>query len=1478
MTHIRLICLTFLAFFFSELKAQTPESFPSDSVEFFEVMQDYLSDARSEGKDFMKEFEEIWYGGVFSDKEREGIYLVTNKMLKKRMRAFPDFRNYLFTVGTFVIDDDANEESFDAWQSIMLNLLEERNKKKFSDFLEFSNNLFVDNAIYVSAAVQWSADNNNYIFGYDSLPKITFDQLDLICRSRNDSMRINNTRGVYYPLDNKWYGDGGKVTWERAGFSAEEVFAELKEYSLSTKSYTYEADSVIFNNPAYFERPLMGKLTDKVLANMKIDNATYPRFDSYERRLRMENISPGVNYDGGFSMVGNKFLGMGTKLEPALVEFMNKDTLFLLVSSEVFSIRKSTISSDKAAVKIFLNQDSITHPGLNFKFLREEKTLTLYKDNDGISKAPYTNSFHGIEMDFEALVWTQGQPIMQLTNLLGSTKTDALFNSYNFFKQEHFDQIGGMSNVNPLYIIKRMVDNFDTTTLSITELAYTMNLEHTSAQNMVMTYSTLGFMSFNFEKDEFYVNQKLIDYVLASIKKIDYDAISIFSEVEDGVNAKINLLNFDLTINGIRGINLSDSQRVVILPNKGQVTMKRNRGLHFGGIVAAGKFSFYGKEFSFDYEKFKINLLNVDSLSILAETKETDRGGVPIIKPVKTVIQDVNGELLIDNFHNKSGLKDFPEYPIFNSSKESYVYYNSKDILKGAYKKDKFYFQVNPYNIDSLDNFDNKQLNFGGTFVSAGIFPEFEETLRLQEDHSLGFKKMAPADGFPIYGGKGSFHQQIALSNKGLKGNGSLDYITSKSYSNNFIFYPDSMLALAQEQFVEVQKEGVEYPAVAAKSVDIKWLPYKDVMYTSTKKEGMAFYDDQSFFDGTTSLTPNMLKGNGIFHFKDAELSSNQFIFKSSTFDADTADFQLHDTYSDGFALKTQNVKTHVDYELRYAEFEANGKASPIEFPVNQYLCFMEKFKWYMDDGTIELTSTASKSESADVNLEGSKFISTRHDQDSLYFYSPVAQYNTKEHIISAEEVQYINTADAKVYPDSGKLTIRKKAEMDPLKNSKIVANSVTEFHHIYNAVTHITGRKNYSASGYIDYIDENKTEQPIYFANIKVDTTGQTVANGKIINPDFTLSSHFAFVGGVKLYANKEHLVFDGATQISHDCKGLLRKWVDFEAEINPEQIYIPIDSNVVDSGGARLLSSISIKNDSTYMYPGFLTIRRNYSDINVISANGYLHYHKASNEYRISSIEKINENSLAGNYLSLNTSNCKVYGEGLVDLGERTGRLDFVSAGNIVYNTIDDDVVVDLISTLDFFFDDNAMNMIADHINENISLPSINFNRETYQSGLREILGVEKADELIAELSLHNKFKKLPDELNKRFVFNDLKFKWNEDENAYKSFGGIGIANMNKQDVNKYVGGMIRIEKKRSGDIVDFYLEIDANNWYFFNYRRGLMKVVSSNEEFNDRIKVLELDDRKYDNKKGEENFLFMFAPEKMKRDFVRDYMEDL
>ncbi len=1228
-TGVIAVIITLVLLFSSEKQAysQTPTSFPKDSIEFFETMEAFLVSARKEGKDFMKQFETVWYGGYFTERQREGVYVITNQMLKKKLRAFPDFRNFLFTVGSFVVDENQTEASYTAWESILLKLLEERNKKNFTSFLEFCNDLFRENAMYYSASTQWTSSNNDYRFGYDSLPKISFESLDLVCHAKRDSMKISNTKGAYYPTENIWVGQGGTVSWERAGLLSDEVFADLGNYRIDTRKAEYTADSVTFENSFYLDAPLIGRLEDKVLANMTPEKATYPRFDSYDKRIRIDNIFPGVNFDGGFSMVGAKFLGKGDRESKAIIEFIRSDTLFLKTGSESFSIRTDRIVSTNAFVRLYFGQDSISHPGLNFKFLQDEKLVTLYKEGKGISSAPYSNSFHNIEMDFEVLNWKTNEPIITLTNLLGGTKTDAFFTSANFFKDELYRRIGGGGRQHPLNAVKDLVDLYGTTTLSIKEVGYSMKMDHNSAMNLTMDLASMGFVDFDFDQDLMYVDQKLIDYVLNFGRKKDYDVISIYSDISGVPNGKINLLNYDLTINGIQGIVVSDSQQVVILPGNGQINMKKDMYFEFGGQVKAGRLDFYGKDFSFEYDNFKVNLSNVDSLQIKAVSDETDREGRPILKPVKTVIEGVNGDLLVDDPFNKSGLKDYPQYPIFNSFDQSYVFYDKKEILNGVYKRSNFYFTLEPFTIDSLDNFNNEGLRFDGTFTSAGIFPEFDEQLTLQKDFSLGFIRKTPAEGYPAYGGKGQYYDEIRLSHNGLRGGGKLDYIVSTTLSKDFIFYPDSMRTKADRYYVEEQKDGIEYPPVTGVRTNMRWLPYKDVLYATTTDTGMAFYDGKSFFDGTTSISPEEYRGDGVYHFERADLGSNQFVFKFNTFDADTADFQLKDPAAGAFALKTKNVNAHVDYKGRFAEFKSNGKTDPIEFPLNQYICFMEEFKWYMDNGSIELTSSSSKAVAADVNLEGSKFISINPEQDSLFFYAPVATYDSRRHVIKAKGVIYINSADARVYPDSGDVTIRKKAKMDALLNSEIIANSVTEYHKIYKANTNIFGRKDYTSSGYIDYVDVNNKVQTIYMSSISVDTTGQTIGSGLISDTiTFTLSPQFTFEGGVKLFANKEFLVFDGATRINHDCERLNRPWIKFESEIDPMQVYIPVDTGMKDTSGAFLTSSMNLNTDSNFFYSGFMTKRVNYSDINVLPAYGYLTYHNQSGEYRISTKEKIN------------------------------------------------------------------------------------------------------------------------------------------------------------------------------------------------------------------------------------------------------------
>jgi len=1480
--HILLILFT-TSVLFSD--AQTIKKFTPDSVKFLDEMTLFLENVRKkEGKDFIDDFTAAWYGGKFSERKRQGIYKTCNFMLKKKMRAFPDFKSYLFAQMSFV-KSDQSEDSFDAWQESIEKLISSGKKKKFSDYLEFCNHLFTENAVYKSASTTWQSSNSNYQFSFDKEPKVTFPSLDLRCYAKKDSAVIYSTNGTYYPNQKKWIGKGGKVNWMRAGFPEYEVYAILKGYSIACKSATYTADSVVFHNSLYFDKPLLGKLTEKVLANVTPEKATYPRFSSYNKRLRIDDIVKNVDYDGGFSQHGYKFIGSGSEDEDARLIFKREDKPFLIASSKSFVIRTEKITSGTASIVIYLEHetkdgvvvDSISHPGLNFKFLKDQRLLELVRTAEGVGQSPYFNTYHNIDMIFESLVWVIDDPKMDMKPMPGSTDKSAVFESSFLFKEYDFDKLQGMDDVHPLVRLKDCSKKMGQDELYIKEVCQCLRLSETQVSPMLLRFANKGFLYYDFDNNRIQIKEKLYHYISAKSEKEDYDVLRFSSDVQQGSNASLNLLNFDLNIDGVKKIFLSDSQNVVIFPKGRKIELKENRDFKFTGVVNAGRFQFFSKESDFEYDNFKINMPTVDSMRIWVVSNKLDQYGKKKMVMVKTVVESIKSELFIDGPGNKSGLKDLAEYPILKSLKDSYVFYDRKSIQKGVYARDKFFFQLEPFVFDSLNDFKNEQLRFDGRFASADIFPEFNETLSLQPDYSLGFVRGTPESGYAVYGGKGQFFNDIKLSHKGLRGDGKFKYITSTTESNDFIFYPDSMNAIAQNYVIEEQMGAVEFPPVVAHDVFVHWRPYLDYMKVKKIEKPLVFYDGNSKLHGSITLQPKGLLGKGLFDFPGATLKADLIKFKFSEFDTDTADFNIKALDKvDAFALITTNVKAHVDFKERKAECRSNGGGSVMEFPQNQYIAYMDKFTWYMDDDNIEFSADEKEQVGVqDMQLEGSKFISIHPDQDSLSFYSPAALYDLKSYIIYAKEVRFINVADAMIYPDSGNVVLEKKAKMRTLKNARILANFITQYHNIYNASVNIFAKKNYIGSGDYDFVDENKRKQMIHFSNVAVDTAAQTYATGTILGDDnFTLSPNFEYKGKVSLTANNQYLTFSGHTRIAHNCVTISRNWLRFSSEVDPEDIYIPVDSVAFDENSNLLSTGVLLVTDSVHLYSTFLSKSRKASDPQVLPVKGYLFYDKSKREYQIANLEKLNEISLPGSYVSLNTNNCSLYGEGKMDFGVNLGQLKTTPVGNIHHDLVKNEIKLDLMILLDFYFTDNALDKMAKMMLEDEELDLADFDRPEYEKGLQELVGKETAGKLIADMTLYGSFKRFPSELNKSMFLTDVKMIWNPKTESYQSSGEIAIGNILKKQINKTVDGHIEIIKKRSGDILNIYLELDPENWYFFNYQRGLMQAISSDKEFNAAIIEVKPDKRKYKHQKGEAPYQFMFSNERKKRDFLRTF----
>lgn len=1474
----RLFFISLFTMAVSAINAQKLTEFSRDSVRFIKELNDYFYDFSANKKDaeeYMSGFQKVWKSPEFSSKYRAAVYKTSNTMLQRKLKPYPYFISYLNAVVNF-IDSKQNPEIFDNWQLCIEKIFNSKNLKSFGDYLEMSENIFANNTFYKSPTYSYRSEQTNYKFEFDSLPKVIFPRFTLVGASpRGDSISIENIEGIYYPSWGKFVGKGGRVSWKRTGVG-NDVYADLTRLTLDCKTGGYTADSATFSGKQYFDTPQKGRVTDKIVTEN--GDPTYPRFDSYSKRLVVKNIYPDVDYDGGFGMRGNKFVGYGNSQSPAKLLFKRNNARFMEISARTFSMTKDKINAKPAGVKIYLEKDSIVHPGLSFVYQVNQKTITLLRTEDGLEKSPYFNTYHKVDMYFEQLVWKTDEPKINFNFLPNNTQGEAFFESQDFFSKARLEDIKGQEKVSPVLKMDEYYKSTNQLSFTVVDFAKYLKFLAVDLRPIIFKMAIFGLVNYEPETDMITIKPRLFDYIKYSKHEKDYDILTIHSVFPNNDNATMSLLNntFDITIRGVESILLSDTQKVFVFPKKRELVLKKNRTIEFAGTVASGKFEFHGKDFVFDYDMFKVKMKTIDSCRIYVVSREPDINGNYPYRMVQTVIENMNGELRIDAPKNHSGFGKAPTFPSFQSFKESYTYYDKKTIFKGVYNRDKFYYKLDPFTMDSLDNFRNESLVFDGEFSSAGIFPTFREKLSLQPDYSLGFVRNTPPGGYQVYGGKAKFENEIRLSNKGLRADGDLNYITSTTKSKDFIFFPDSMNTTATSYDIKEQVNPIEFAQVHGDTVYVHWMPYKDVMNASNRASAFKTYNGKCTFSGKYSLTPQELRGNGTVDLVKADIQAVNILFKQHQFFSDTADFHLRAIEEEGLTFASNNVNTKMDLDKRVGEFVANGKGSTVSFPKNQYIAYMDRFKWFMDSEEIQLGDDKKKLDSNVENaldLEGPEFISVHPKQDSLRFIAPAANYNIRKYIINCLNVPFVNVADARFFPDSGKVTVRKNAVMDTLKNTIILANTVTKYHTIRNVTAFISGRKNYIAKGEYQYLDENNKPYLIKFNTIKPDTSGQTVSEGVIgEEAKFQFNDYFSFAGKVFLFASNKFLTYEGGTKIVHNCGRIGKAYLKFNGEIDPKEILIPIPEKATDVEGKEIGSAIIYGPDSGKVYSSFISLKEGRKDVDVIGSYGFLGFNKERGEYIITNKEKFVEQSLPGNLISLNTSNCKVYAEGKMDLGADLGQVKLNSVGVATHSTINDSSTFEMMSTIDFFFDKGALKkMHKDILVYENTLTPVDFSNPVFTKGITEILGKEKSDKTISDLNLYGNIKKFPDEFDKTIMITNTQLRFDEKSRSFISMGKIGIGSIGGNEIYKQIPGYIQVIKKKGGDTFNFYLELDPQTWYFFSYFKGVMSVVSSNAEFNNDIKNMKSKDRKQDVKTGP-GFQFTPASPEKRKQFLR------
>ncbi len=1495
----RLIFLFSLFFSTCLLQAQVIKSFTPDSVVFIQELGTFfdaiaIKENKEQAVATLENFKVLWNAEGFNHLQKLEIYGIANLMLANRIKSYPHFEIYLRTLTVFR-NLQHDENSFNTWLLAMHeSITKKQGTKLFITNLEFTDGLLNKNLLYDSKIFNWALTTTNYRFENDDELYLSVPELDLMCRTKSDSSIIYNTSGKYYPAEFRWWGDSGKINWQRAGLNPDSIFVVFDSYEIFLNSSKFTIDTVLFYNKAYLPNALQGILDEKVSTNtVTQDKAIYPQFTSFIKNLFISDIFHNIDYEGGFSMKGATIFGEGAENRDAIVTFKkkydDKSEYFdqLVARSKIFVFDQDRINAASASVSIYHGNDSIYHSGLLFKYINKTRELSMLRLDKGVSQSPYLDTYHDVEINCEAVYWKMDEPQIDFRSTKGMQNiSNAVFTSNNYYSESHFDYLQGIDPVHPLVRIRDYSRAFKTNDFYIYEMANYIRLPEQQVEALVINLAQQGFLNYDIESKRAFINQKVNHYLDAKNGKTDYDVISFSSKVENENNATLNLANFDLTIRGVPEVSLSDSQQVYIYPSNEEVILRKNRDFLFSGKIKAGLFEFLAKDCSFEYDTFRLNLPTIENMRFKVKSFEKNKNGVYDLVDVKTIISDLSGDLLVDYPTNKNGLRHYAKYPVFNSKNPSFVYYDKDSVFAKAYNRKSFYYSLEPFLIESLESFSTDGLSFKGSLTSGGIFPEMPIPLTIQPDYSLGFTTATPLAGFPVYGGKGTFSSQIFLSLEGLKGKGDLSFLNSKSKTNDIIFYLDSTNARI-EQFEILKKTGaqVDYPSVTGQRLLQRWMPYKDSMMVATTDSAFKIYENLSTLNGGLALTPSGLTGNGSMKFFDAEMDSEHFVYSDHSFYADSSDFRLNSFDNSNIALSTSIFKAFIDFEDKIGKFETSGSNSKIDFPVNKFICFMDEFTWFIEKNELDMQKFLSEGipdfdkltlkEIIDVDLSGSEFISTNPLQDSLKFFSLKANYNLKTNILRAEDVKIIRVADAAIFPVDGIIQIEKNALIQPLANATIIADTATKRHLITDAKVAIESKYSYKASGSSVYSDSSGNAQTIFFENIAVDSSYHTFANGKITpEQEFRLSPRFAFRGDVTLNATNPFLNFDGAYMLLQDCKPDFSRWVKFNQQIDPDRVILPVEKEPEEFAAKKLYAGFFHSNENNKVYPAFLSRKEYYSDTLMLSVEGDIFTRKNGDELLITAetdSSLTDKTDPKTRFMKLDVAGCEITGSGQINFGVDFGQVKVSSYGNINHFIIPDSTNFDVVLTVDFFFIEEALkNMraeldLANATGVDLAMPKIT-------TSYLEMLGKQEADQVLADMNLYGSIRKIPEALKKCFMFTDVKFSYNNEKRSYISSGPIGIGNILGEPLNKYYEGFIEIVRRRSGDILNIYIEIDRRNWYFFTYSSNVMQAISSQTEFNKFIRDVTTESRKDDAKKDETAYRYIISTIQKKNSFLR------
>jgi hypothetical protein len=1456
--------------------------------------------------------------------QQEQIMIQAEILRRKRYKPFPLLADYYGAIAFAVEREGADSEKLDSYLRVAGKVIEKEKSAGIISFFHYMRDYFEYHAFHYERSFRMHAEPEHYTFDYiEEAPPVTqtdtieqtdaFQQWDNPAAQQDtntawendtlksevmpswmmttpqpvlsgpvmklegttftfstpyDSASLRNTHGTLSLRDGTFVGEKGTFGWDPAGLSGDSVYFEFKEYNFNVDKPHVKAENGKLRYAGRVAKKIDGIFEFKSVRHKSKETSQYPRFMSFQANVAIEGIGgEDLRYTGGFALNGKQMFSSSVSGDYAQLEVFHKEERKFVARSRQFEFKDSIITAKRVMINLYQDNDSIYHPAVQLRYDFGKKHLSLDRETGQLRDAPYSSSFFNVDFSSDQVRWDVKSDSMNLVTIGGNNQASMIIESKDYYHPDDYRLLSGKGfRFHPLAVVVNYANKSGVREFYLDEVVQSSNINYDEAR-MAMTFlSQKGMINYNSQTSWIQVKDKAIHFVEARKEIADYDNLKIHSISENTANASINIARRRMVVRGVDEVNVSDSLNVLLKPDSSRVTLLQNRDLKFDGKITAGNFEINGKDFTFKYDSFFINLNKIDSIRFYVT--ERNAKGQTVRRRVNNAMVGADstamaeagmqsgaghtsGTLFINVPDNKSGRAKVPHYPRLDATAGGVIYFDRSEILDGAYDRSVF-FVVPPFRLDSLNDADPGSIHFDGTFVSSGMFPSFKEKLHTMPDKSLGFSHDIPSQGYPLFKSDGKVFGKVNLDNSGIRVSGTVEYLAASVESPDFIFYPDSVIARGKKGELKERQFGkVWYPQATLTDYELVWKPKQDRFVLKNQRSPFSLYNTTAQLSGSLTVSKMGTFGVGTLLTRGSEVKSKELAFSAKEFSARHAEFQVKTTNPEKPALQGEDIRLKFNLEKNFADIspEIEGVAA-IDFPYAQFKTSIPTARWDLTTQKITMTKDAQ------IPLENSYFYTTRKDLDSLAFNAEKAEYDIKLQQMKVSGIPYITVADARITPENNEVLILENARIGQLKNTTIVLDTLNGYHRMINGVVDIVSRREFTGFATYQYINAENDTFAIKMENFRLEAIPeepgvkhekassprmQTVASGTVPEEmKMALAPRLYYKGDMVMFASKPALQLNGYAKLDLKKIKNYNTWLKYTQSGDEKDVFLDFDRAEMEDGG-KPDAGLHIGSDNG-IYITFLSEKKAPDDDDFFLPSGALFFDKTSGEFKIEDRLKASGEKLSGKVFSYNEDKQEVRFEGPVSFFRESKEFSVVASAIGSGNLETNDIRANALIMTNMNVPAQIFQMMAQDLQnviKNEDIPEGLGDPTELLYKIADIVGERTAKEyeqrsLQGPVSLST----LP-ALSQPMVFSNVNLKWSQKHKAFYSEGTIGLSHLLKSDVNGGFEGFMEIRRNEDGTpVFHVFLKASPESWYYFGYEDNRLMIQSSRQMVNEVV----------------------------------------